>query len=320
MKLSFYILLGIALSAIIAIAVGPGLGFATYQSSNVVNANVNVGNVIYISVSPSSNTFGPVYPNTVYSATVGFTDADNGGNLAANIFVNGSDWYLSSNTFGVGNTIWSATSGSTTGTTLTNTLTNTGIIIPQPNINTPSQSNSIYFGVTIPAGTPPGLWTQNVIFENENLTASPTVNSITQTVQLQANVQSTCYITLSTNSINFGTIVANANVPTTYQVIDSDNGGNAAANVILYGTNWIGPGSFSFGVSNTVWAGSNNVPFSSANALPLTALPPTSLTPIVPQPTLTSPSANVPIYFGLGIPGGTPAGSYTQTITIMNSC
>jgi hypothetical protein len=40
----------------------------------------------------------------------------------------------------------------------------------------------------------------------------------------------------------------------------------------------------------------------------------------IAAPTQGNPSTNSPIYFGLGVPAGAPAGAYSQTITIENSC
>ena len=79
--------------------------------------------------------------------------------------------------------------------------------------------------------------------------------------------------------------------------------------MLVYGGNWIGP--VQFGVSNTTWASSSGVPFASANNL--NAVPTNTLF-IVPS------SGSNTIYFGLGIPGGTPSGAYTQNIVIENSC
>jgi hypothetical protein len=139
----------------------------------------------------------------------------------------------------------------------------------------------------------------------------------TNTVTASANVQGTCYISLSSNQINFGSISPNANVPTNMIITDSDNGGNVAANILVDGTNWI-YSSYSFGVSNTLWSASTQ---STYTGTPLTLTPTLTNTNIViPAPTQTTPTTSNNIYFGLAIPAGTPPGIYTQTITIENSC
>ncbi len=121
-----------------------------------------------------------------------------------------------------------------------------------------------------------------------------------------------CTISLSPATINFNSLLANSNIPTNDAVADT-NGGSATANMLVYGGNWILSTNslLQFGVSNTTWAASSNVQFASANKLTNTP----ALTGIL-IPGSTSNS----IYFGLGVPGGTPAGSYSQTITIENSC
>ncbi|MGC8538064.1 MAG: hypothetical protein ACP5MZ_03750 [Candidatus Micrarchaeia archaeon] len=309
--------------AIIAFEVYMNPAFAA-SSNSTVTANVAVGNVIYLAVTPNTIYFNGLAPNsiTTTSANDVVTDYDNGGNLAANILVYGSNLVnSSSNTILlVGNTIWNATTGKSA-TLLTNSFVNTGITILQPNIINSNTSNKIYFGINIPSGTPPGNYIQTIYFENENLTSPATYNSpsTSNSVQLVANVAGYCYISLAPNSISFGSVVASSNVPTNVLVTDSDNGGNVAANVLVEGANWYLNGniiSTSFGVSNTLWDASSQTTYIG------TALSNTLIsTPItIPAPTISNSVTSNQIYFGLAVPGGTPAGSYEQTITIENSC
>ncbi|MEM3661941.1 MAG: hypothetical protein QXG73_03880 [Candidatus Micrarchaeaceae archaeon] len=287
------------------------------SSSNVV-ANVAVGTVIYLSVSPNTINFGNINPGATYNTNVPVTDNDVGGNIGANILVEGTDWVLSTNsavTFGVSNTEWNPTSQTSyTGNALSTTFANTLIFIPAPTLSMPTTSNKIYFGLSIPGGTPAGVYTQNILFENYNVTSSTYNAPSTQgMVVASANVQSVCFISLSPNAINFGTIFANANVPTNNLITDSNPNGNAQATLFVYGGNWIGPSQF--GVSNTLW---DAAPQTTYNGIPLSnSLNTTGI--IIPASTYNTIGSNK-IYFGLGVPGGTPAGSYTQTITIENSC
>lgn len=294
-----------------ALAANMGVSYAASTSNAIVNANVNVGNVIYIAVAPTTNSIGDVYPTVSYPANTLFTDTDTGGNLAANVFVSGAAWAYSTYSFGVSNTTWSATLNGAN-TPLSNTLANTDITILQPNTIAPSQSNSIYFGVSIPASAPAGVWSENLIFENENLSA-PT-NSVTENVILTANVQSVCYISLSPNAIGFGSILPTANVPTSNVITDTDSGGNVAANVLVSGTTWTG--TTPFGVGNTLWSATSENSYTGTALSSSLALTPT----VVFAPAYPASTASNSIYFGLGIPGGTAAGVYTQTITIENSC
>ncbi|MEM0149762.1 MAG: hypothetical protein QXW10_02610 [Candidatus Micrarchaeaceae archaeon] len=309
------------IAAIIAFEAYMSPAFASSSSNAPLNANVNVGNVIYIAVANVSGgnviNFGSIFPDSFASTNFEVTDNDPGGNIGANIFVSGTTWTnaSTSNTFGISNTSWSATSSSTNviGTPLSNTPTNTNIHIIAPSIADPITSNIIYFGMNVPAGTPPGNYLQTISFENEN--ASQDINSAVNTITAKVAVQSTCYIALSTNAISFGSIVANANVPTNVIVTDTDNGGNVQANLLVAGTSWTGP-TTSFGVSNTLWSNAIQTSYT-GNALTSTL----ATTPItIPAPNTIDSSTSNSIYFGLGIPGGTPAGSYSQTITIENSC
>ncbi|MGC8680012.1 MAG: hypothetical protein ACP5T6_01785 [Candidatus Micrarchaeia archaeon] len=290
------------------------------SSSNTVTASVNVGNVIYLSVSPNSINFGNLGSSSSYYTNVLVTDTDNGGNIAANILVEGTNWAWGSNIILVGNTLWSSSSQSSySGTALANTFTITNIIVPQPTLSNPSTNNIIYFGVYIPGGTPPGNYMQTITFEDENVTYG-TYNTVSSSYQVTAyaNVIGTCYISLSTNNINFNSIYASANVPTNVLVIDSDNGGNAAASLLISGGNWIYSTNslLQFGVTNTLWNPSSLTTYS-GNTLTSNLIN-TGIT--IPAPTQSNPNSSNNIYFGLGVPGGTPAGSYTQTIVIDNTC
>ncbi|MEM3181447.1 MAG: hypothetical protein QXV17_10330 [Candidatus Micrarchaeaceae archaeon] len=293
---------------------------ANSAPSNVI-ANVAVGNVIYLSVSPNTINFGNLYPaGTPYDTNVLVTDNDIGGNMGANILVEGGNWIgPGTNTFGVSNTEWSPTAQTSyTGNALSTIFANTLIFIPAPTLSTSTTSNNIYFGLSIPGGTPAGVYTQNILFENYNVTYNTYNAPSTQgTVVASANVQSVCYISLTPNAINFGSIFANANVPTNNLITDSNTNGNTQATLLVYGGNWIqsANSAIQFGVSNTLWDAASQTTY---NGIPLSnSLTNTGI--IIPASTYNTIGSNS-IYFGLGVPGGTPAGSYTQTITIENSC
>ena len=122
------------------------------------------------------------------------------------------------------------------------------------------------------------------------------------------SLQSTCTISLNQNSINFGSLNPNSNIPTSNNIVDT-NTGNSNAYMYVFGGNWIGP--TQFGVSNTTWAVTNNIPFSTASKLTSTLS-----NTLISIPSTGSNS----IYFGLRVPGGTASGTYQQTITFENSC
>ena len=329
MKTKFLITLGLWLAVVASIATFEVyMGTANASSSNgTVTANVAVGNVIYLTVSNSVSgnviNFGSIFPGDYYDTNVLVTDNDIGGNIGANILVEGSSWLnaSTSNSFGVSNTFWSPTPLVSLGTNaLTSAFTNTFITIAAPTLTTPYASNSIYFGVNVPSGTVPGNYIQTISFENYNALLT-TYNSVSTTnaITAEVDVQGTCFISLSPNAISFGSIVASANVPTNVIVNDSDNGGNVAATLFVGGTNWYLNGNTvltNFGVSNTLYDATSQTKYT-GNALS-NSLVTTSIT--IPAPTPTNTITHNDIYFGLGVPGGTPAGSYEQTITIENSC
>lgn len=127
-------------------------------------------------------------------------------------------------------------------------------------------------------------------------------------VAATVNVPAICSITLTPNTIDFGSIAPQGNVPTSNQITD-DNTGDIIANTLIDGTAWSGaPGSF--GVSNTLWDSSTQATYNGialSNTLTLTSVD------------VGAYSSNS-FYFGLGIPGTVLAGTYSQTITIENSC
>lgn len=144
------------------------------------------------------------------------------------------------------------------------------------------------------------------------------------TVSASATVTSVCYLSsLSTTSVNFGSIAAGANVPTNNQITITDNGGNAAASVLVAGGlgpsspyNGVWTGTNNFGVANTLYSASTQATYTGTavtNTLVASGI-------TVPQPTVAAPSQSVSIYFGLNIPGGTAAGAYTTNVILETSC
>ncbi len=124
-------------------------------------------------------------------------------------------------------------------------------------------------------------------------------------------VPGVCEIALSSNRLSFGSILPNSNYSTNALVSDT-NGGNTGAYINVYGSNWIDVSNslISFSVTNTLW-----------NSIAQTSYTGTALTAIVANTQILVPggsSAN--IYFGAAVPAGQKAGTYNQTITLLNSC
>ena len=310
----------LAMTMILASAFyGINLAGASSSPSNVV-ASLSVKSSC--SISAPSNTainFGNLNPTQTYSATNAVTFTDSGGNAPANILVAGSNMISGGNNFYVTNTLWSAISGgSTTALTLYTglaSLVDTLIQIPAPSRTAPSTTNTIYFGIDIPAGTPAGIYTQNIVY-GYTCNGGPATAITTNTVAT-ANVQSACFISLNTASIDFGSLDPNANVPTANQIIDTNQGGNVASNILVEGGNWIS-GSNNFLPENTLWDVSSDATYT-GNAL--SAIPTVTDTHIqIVAGTIASPNPAASIYFGVGVPAGQVAGAYTQNIVLENLC
>ncbi len=130
------------------------------------------------------------------------------------------------------------------------------------------------------------------------------------TTEILNILQPSCTISLSTNSIDFGNIDPNVDMPTSNAITDS-NSGSAGSYMYAYGGNWIGTSSSNtFYVANTLWN-----PSSSAQLIGNQLLLTSSDTEIY-----VPPSSSNNIYFGVGVPPGQTADSYSQNITILNEC
>ncbi|MDE1865013.1 MAG: hypothetical protein KGH94_00010 [Candidatus Micrarchaeota archaeon] len=148
-------------------------------TSNTVSGTVGVQKVCAIStVSATAINFGSIFPGGNVNTANALTITDSGGNAASNILVEGglgnllgsnNDIWVgtsASNTIYISNTLWSAASqGSYTGTALTNALVDTAVVLPAPTQASPSKSNTIYFGMGVPSGTPADTYTTNIIVE-----------------------------------------------------------------------------------------------------------------------------------------------------------
>jgi YVTN family beta-propeller protein len=136
-----------------------------------------------------------------------------------------------------------------------------------------------------------------------------------------------CYISLSTGSENFGNLNVNSNVPTDYGITDTDNGGGAAATILIAGgvgdssgiwyNNgiWVGTSpSNVIGITNTLYSTSSQSSYigtSITNSLSSTGL-------IIPNP--SGGSTFNTVYLGFGVPRLVRRDVYTTNIVIENSC
>ena len=134
-----------------------GLLFAG-GGTDAVTASVTINNYCSFTVSNSAINFGSMNPgaNTVTTANaITVTDT---GNIGSNILTSGTTWTFGSNTFGVQNTVWSpsSTTAYASANVLTGSAVNTNIIV------TTTATNTIYYGLGIPAGQAPGTYSQTI--------------------------------------------------------------------------------------------------------------------------------------------------------------
>ena len=283
---------------------------AAYTSTNALTANVVVSSACYALGAANPFSFGSVSPGTsTYTNSIA-TDNDVGGNAAAYFYIKSSgDLTWLSNTILIGNVLWDQTSAASyTGNALTTSFANTFLYIPAPSIASSTTTNSIYFGIKVPNGASNGVYTQTLVFNT--LCATSSTNTITMNVL----VPGVCFTSASVTSITFGTMSPGTTYNTNVLVTDNDVGGNAQSTLYVEGVDWSGAGTI--GVSNTVW-NPTTVASYTGNAL-TSGFANTNI--IVPAPSLTTGTTSNNIYFGMNVVGGAPAGTYTQTITLENSC
>ena len=120
-----------------------------------------VSNSCQISLSPSALNFGLISPGTS-SLTANQIVDTNSGSASAYMYVYGGNWISGTQSFGVSNTSWSSSSGiayagaSKLGPAAANTLIGVAS----------SSSNSVYFGLNIPAAQPADTYNQIITIEN----------------------------------------------------------------------------------------------------------------------------------------------------------
>lgn len=138
-------------------------------------------------------------------------------------------------------------------------------------------------------------------------------NQIAPNEILTEVVASTCQISLSPSAFTFANVVASGNTVTTPNSVLDTNNGNAQTYLWVYGSNWIGPNGIlpTFGVGSTVFSSAASTGYGSATALTL-----------ISQNTaiLDAAASSANVFFGLGIPTGQAANTYTQNIIITNVC
>jgi hypothetical protein len=308
--------LGVAVGFLVLVAIlAPGIKFAGASSATNVVASVSVPNFCDLTVSNTAITFGgatAVSAGTGVAAANEETVLNSNGNLNAFIWVSGNAlWTSNANSFTVGYTLWNPTTSAVVGVgnQLTAAAANTQIPVLS------ASSNDIFFGLNaIAINQPSGIYTQNVQFLDSCPSSPSPVNSVTVNVVFTVNIASTCTISLSPTTISFGSLAPTQSANTANGIVDTNTGGSPA-NIVVYGSNWIGPGSANFLVGNTLWDPTSQTSYT-GNAL---GLAPGTVTDIYLPANVAGATTNN-IYFGVHIPGAIQAGAYSQNIVIENSC
>ena len=136
-----------------------------------VSMTVNVQSDCFISLSNTLIGFGAIDPGSNVGTTNVVTVSDPGGNVAANILVDGGNWISGANNFYVYNTVWNPSSSATyvgNGLNLYPVgITDTNIQIAAPTLSSPTESAPIYFGLAVPGGQAAGAYAQNIVLENK---------------------------------------------------------------------------------------------------------------------------------------------------------
>ena len=132
------------------------------------------------------------------------------------------------------------------------------------------------------------------------------------TITATVSVPSVCTVSLDTNSIDFSSVSPGADTGNTNQQVTVTNGGNTqATNTTIKGGNWSDGGTNSFLVGNTEWSTSAFTYGAGTNL--------TSSDVAITGGDLNAGSS-ITLYFGVGVPSGQAAASYTQTITVTMNC
>ncbi len=253
--------------------------------------------------------FGIIPPgvNTIY--TNNFVVANNIGLNAANILLNGTVWTYLSNTFAAGNTVWNSANvaiGLANSLPQAPSLVDTNVVLPglYPSIS----SNGIHFGVSVPGGTPPGTYTQNIVFTDKFFQTAVVTASLT--------VPSTCYITLANTLIGFGALNPGTATGVGNQVIVQNLLGGVPANILVEGSNWITGSTANFFVANTLW---NNAYEPTYTGMPL-PLALSGLNNFYDTDIVVPIAGSNYIYFGVAVPPGQTTSTYVQNIIVENKC
>ncbi len=134
--------------------------------------------------------------------------------------------------------------------------------------------------------------------DSSDITASVTVPAI-------------CTVSLNTTTIDFGSVAPGADTGGVNQAVNVTNGGNTqATSTTIKGNDW-SDGTHTMPVGQTEWSTST---FTYGSGTALTASDAT-----ITGGNLNAGSSLI-LYFGVGVPSGQAAATYSQTITVTMNC
>ena len=149
-------------SAIVGIF-GAGVTYAALYNTVSITGQLTIPSNCIFSTNAVTLNFGSIAQGTNSGSTTFSINTINGGNIGSNVFVSGASWVYGSNTFLVGNTVWSRSSGTAFGsaTPLTGSAVDTLVYVPPA-----GASNTIYWSAAAPLYQAPGSYTQSISITN----------------------------------------------------------------------------------------------------------------------------------------------------------
>ncbi|MEK7094336.1 MAG: hypothetical protein AAB903_03290 [Patescibacteria group bacterium] len=298
-KLSLYILGSIFVLTLFAIAQTVfGAGGTVNVSSLVVvgNSAPTVSNVVL-----NGGSLITLITNATTAITVGYTVTDaNGcndvfqsGSVTSTVFRSGVGAACTANNANCYILHTTTTNACTGNASTTNATTTFGLYYFADSTNGASSSYAAQY------------WEASVLLADAS-SATSTASSTNQELDVLNAID------ITTSSINYGTVSANANTGGTNQYATTTNAGNSSTTVRVHAISTLTSGANSMATSSQVYSTSSFTYAGTSTALTDTAVTISGLLMTAPTSTATTTYART-TFWGLGVPPSTATGSYTGT-------
>lgn len=154
--------LALLVSAIVGV-LGAGITEAALYNTVSITGQLTIPSNCIFTTNTVTLSFGSIQQGSNAGSTLFALNAIDGGNIGSNVFVSGASWTYGSNTFAVGNTVWSKSSGTSFGsaTALTGSAVDTLVYVPSA-----GASNTVYWSAAAPLYQAPGSYTQAISITN----------------------------------------------------------------------------------------------------------------------------------------------------------